>query len=70
MEINTLLADPTAIRLELIIPHARGVTLVVKATQTSAPCPLCRLPSKSIHSHYTRAVADLPWHGITVKLEL
>lgn len=70
MEINTLLADPTAIHLELIVPHARGVKLVVKATQSSVLCPLCRLSSKSIHSHYTRAVADLPWHGIAVKLEL
>ncbi|MBA3768536.1 MAG: transposase family protein [Acidobacteria bacterium] len=26
--------------------------------------------SSRIHSRYTRSVTDLPWHGVTVKLEL
>src|SRR6266853_4509537 len=70
MEINTLLADPRAICLKMIISHPQSVTLVVKAMRENAPYPQCGLPSRSIHSHYTRTVADLPWHGITVKLEL
>lgn len=26
--------------------------------------------SARVHSRYTRAVADLPWHGVAVRLEL
>ncbi len=70
MDSSTLLADPTAIRLEQIIQHDSSLTLVVRATRTQAECPRCHRPSSRVHSYYTRAVADLPWHGVAVKLEL
>jgi transposase len=35
-----------------------------------AACPLCNQTSSRIHCRYTRAVADLPWHGVAVRLEL
>jgi transposase len=68
MDISTLLADPVALRLEYIQPAPKLITLVVKAVQPSAECPRCRYASTRIHSRYTRTVADLPWHGITVRL--
>jgi transposase len=37
------------------------ITLVVRATQPTAPCPLCTTPAQRIHSHYERTLADLPW---------
>lgn len=46
------------------------MTLVVRTTQPQAECPRCHRPSSRLHSYYTRAVADLPWHGVAVKLEL
>jgi len=70
MDSSTLLADPAAIRLEKIVPDHSSLTLVVKATQAHAECPRCRRPSARVHSYYTRQVADLPWHGVAVKLEL
>lgn len=70
MDSSTLLADPTAIRLEKIVQHASSLTLVVKATQAQAECPRCHRPSTRVHSYYTRHVADLPWHGVAVRLEL
>jgi transposase len=70
MDPSTLLADPAAIRLEKIIQHPGSLTLVVRATQPQAACPRCHRPSTRVHSYYTRAVADLPWHGVAVKLEL
>lgn len=70
MHISNLLADPEAIHLEQIIQHPSSLTLVVKATRTEAECPRCHHPSTRVHSYYTRTVADLPWHGVSVQLNL
>jgi transposase len=70
MPTSTLLADPTAIRSQKIIQHPSSLILVVKATRAQAECPRCHRPSVRVHSYYTRQVADLPWHGVAVKLEL
>src|SRR5215210_4117210 len=70
MEITTLLADPKAIRLEKIISDKSSVTLVVRATRAQAECPRCHRRSARVHSYYTRSVADLPWHGVAVRLRL
>jgi transposase len=70
MQPQHLLADPTSIRLEKLIPDCSSLTLVVKATRPAVECPWCRRPSTRVHSHYTRKVADLPWHGVAVRLHL
>jgi transposase len=70
MDSSTLLPDPQAIRPVKIIPSHGSLTLVVKAAHTQAECPRCHRPSTRIHSYYTRSVADLPWHGVAVRLEL
>lgn len=70
MDAATLLADPTAIRLEKIIPSHSSLTLVVRATPAQAECPRCHRPSTRVHSYYTRKIADLPWHGVAVRLDL
>jgi transposase len=70
MPITTLLADPAVIRLDCIRPSLSAITLVVKTTASQALCPLCSWISSRVHSRYMRAVADLPWHGVAVKLEL
>jgi len=65
-----LLADPTSICLEKIVQHDSSLTLVVRATQAQAECPRCHRSSARVHSYYTRTVADLPWHGVAVRLHL
>jgi transposase len=70
MEISTLLADPEAIRLEKIVPNKSSLTLVVRATRAQAECPRCHRPTTRVHSYYIRTVADLPWHGVAVRLHL
>jgi transposase len=35
-----------------------------------ALCPFCSVPSRRIHSRYVRNLADLPWQGIPVAIEL
>jgi transposase len=46
------------------------ITLRVHSTQTRVPCPLCAIPARRIHSHYTRTLADLPWAEYRVRLQL
>ena len=46
------------------------ITLRVRSTQTSAPCPLCATPARRIHSDYERTLADLPWAQYRVYLQL
>lgn len=70
MSVSTFLADPTAIQLTKIISGARAVTLDVKTFGRCARCPRCQQVSVRIHSRYKRTVADLPWHGVAVRLEL
>src|SRR5215204_7329150 len=70
MDASTLLPDPEALRPVKIIPSRSSLTLVVKAARTQAGCPRCRHPSTRVHSYHTRKVADLPWHGVAVGLEL
>lgn len=70
MSLDSLLADAAAIRLDRIRPAQGTITLVVHTTGRSTTCPRCRLATSRVHSRYTRTVADLPWHGIPVQLEL
>lgn len=69
-----LLPDATTVRLaacEADDPTAQ-ITLHVWATATSAPCPLCHVPARHIHSDYTRSLADLPWaqYGVVLTLHV
>lgn len=70
MTITTLLADAEAIRLDCIRPSGGAITLAVKTIASEAICPCCKSRSFRVHSRYVRRVADLPWHGVTVRLEL
>jgi transposase len=70
MEIQTVLADPRAVRLKLICPSEGVITLVVEIRQTTSHCPRCQQATRKIHIRYTRTVADLPWQGVAVRLQL
>jgi transposase len=49
---------------------AAQITLLVRSTQASMPCPLCDTPTRRIHSRYERTLADLPWAEYRVRLQL
>lgn len=70
MSITALLPDPAAIHLDYIRPSLSAITLIVRNTSTHAECCRCHRTSRCVHSLYTRSVADLPSHGVSVKLEL
>jgi transposase len=46
------------------------LTLRVTSTQSLGHCPVCQFPTRRIHSHYARTVADLPWATYRVVLPL
>jgi transposase len=66
----TLLPNPAELRLDHLISEPNAVTVVVQTTREAVPCPDCQHPSRRVHSHYTRTLADLPWNGIAVRLRL
>ncbi len=66
----TLLPDPTYLHLKLLDASEAAITAVVTTTSEDAECPLCHRRSARIHSRYVRTVADLPWMGCAVRLEL
>ena len=70
MQVSTLLADPEAVSLESFVSQEGLIVLRVHAVQKQTQCPLCQSYSSSLHSRYIRRVADLPWHGVAVRLEL
>src|SRR5262245_20747811 len=46
------------------------LTLRVTSTQALVHCPICRFPTRRVHSRYVRTVADLPWASWRVVLHL
>lgn len=70
MSAQTLLPDPMVIRLDYLVPSADTITLVATAVQPEVCCPDCGRRATRLHSGYQRTPADLPWHGLKVRLEL
>ena len=70
MDVSTLLADPSAISLEAFVSSQNLIIVRVHAVQKTVCCPLYDKHSSSLHSHYIRYVADLPWHGVAIRMEL
>ncbi len=66
----TLLPDPTCLHLTCFETKEQVITAVVTTTPVEVLCPLCQCRSTRIHSRYIRLVADLPWMGCALRLEL
>jgi transposase len=66
----TLLPDVSCLQLVGLEADEQSLLAVVTTTSSGACCPLCQCHSESIHSRYSRMVADLPWAGWAVRLEL
>ena len=70
MDAAALLADPEAIRLTCTRQRGHSIILIVQSISPRSICPQCHRPSTHVHSRYVRRVADLPWQGIAVRLEM
>jgi len=55
--------------LNRIERRENGFVLNVRFEQ-SAHCPSCQVVSRSVHSGYTRRLADLPWQGLLVEIRI
>jgi transposase len=67
----TELLPPTwGIRLTDVIVADQSVQVRLTTTRPTALCPDCTTPSSSVHSHYQRQLADLPWGARAVHLQL
>src|SRR5947208_16889327 len=66
----TLLPDTSCLQLVRLEADEQSLIAIVETTSSEALCPLCQCRSESIHSRYTRVVADLPWAGWGVRLKL
>ncbi|MBP2295261.1 transposase [Azospirillum rugosum] len=51
------------------VAHDR-VVVAVRARAAAAACPVCRRPSRRVHSRYSRRLGDLPWQGRIGQLDL
>ncbi|GHO72341.1 hypothetical protein KSD_01120 [Ktedonobacter sp. SOSP1-85] len=69
-KVVSLLPDPTCLLLSSVESPGNAILIVVRTIVDQACCPVCQTPTAHVHSHYTRQVADLPWMGWAVKLEL
>src|SRR5262249_17021152 len=65
-----LFVDPNLLRLERVQSEPDRITLIVKTALRPALCPRCHSPSAHLHSRYVRRLADLPWLGVAVRLEV
>lgn len=70
MQISTLSADPEAIRIISLVSNSDSITIVAQSSKPFGICPVCQSVSGSRHSNYVRQVADLPWHGVAIRLQL
>ena len=70
MRTLTLLPDAQVLHLDALTTTAATIIVVVSTTSDRACCPDCDQPSRHRHSRRWRLVADLPWQGLAVRLEL
>lgn len=60
----------TELPIVQVLPQADRVVLVARPKARESICPYCGDTSRRVHSHYTRRLADLPWQGRIVEIQL
>jgi transposase len=70
MQPSTLLPGPELVQLDYLSAEADLLTVVLSSRRASVECPDCGQPAKRVHSGYRRRLADRPWNGIRVRLQL
>ncbi len=67
---SALLPDVSELELVCLRQQDGAIQMELRTAGTSAVCPDCHTPSRRVHSRYLRKLADLPWQGIPVVLQL
>jgi len=47
-----------------------GVCVALASSREAVACPACGTQAQRVHSRYQRTLADLPWQGLAVQLQL
>src|SRR5690349_18172018 len=66
----TILPDPKQLHVRALLEERGAIRAIVATCAEEAACPVCGAHSARVHSRYIRQVADLPWHGVPLSLEL
>ena len=66
----TLVPQAAGLRLDQISRSESRLDVALTSTTPSATCPTCGQLSWRVRSRYHRTLADLPWSGLTVTLQL
>ena len=53
-----------------VLPGPDNVTIIAVPKPSQSACPLCGGVSGQVHSHYLRTLADLPWQGRAVSIQV
>jgi len=61
---------PAGLSVVQVLPAPNNVTIIAACKTSRCACPLCGHVSGRVHSHYTRTLADLPWQGRPVILQV
>jgi transposase len=69
---SCVLPESRHVRLDawLIDELARAMSLLATSTQALVSCPVCRFPTRRVHSRDVRRVTDRPWGAWRVVLHL
>ena len=70
MQTSPWFAVPPLLRVEAIAFERGGATVLTSPDIPAPMCPDCGRPSRRVHGHYTRSVADLPWGGVPVRFRI
>lgn len=61
---------PVELELDHVAFCAPELLVTARARRRVVACPRCGRAATRVHSRYRRTVADLPWHGLHVRLAL
>ncbi len=61
---------PAALQVVQVLPTPDRITILTAPKPSSGTYPLCGAVSSRVHSHYTRTLADLPWQGRAVTVQV
>jgi transposase len=61
---------PPSLHADALLAGDDGLTICVLAEAAEVRCPLCGERADRVHSRATRTLADLPWAGAVVRLQV
>ena len=61
---------PASLVVDRVVVDPDRVIVAARARGAVASCPLCRRPSRRVHSQYARRLGDLPWQGRVGQLDV